>query len=169
MVKMKQTNIRKQEIKLIGICVRTSYQEELDKMKGKVFPCVMRFFHESLFNKIPNRANPGATFCAYTDYENNDHTRAYTYFIGEEVTSFENFPQAFEKLVIPPQNYAVFTTNPAPMPDVVVNTWKSIWEMQPKELGGKRACVTDFEVYDERAADHQNIVMDVYVGIKPLH
>lgn len=24
---------------------------------------------------------------------------------------------------------------------------------------------TDFEIYDERAADHQNIVLDLYIGI----
>lgn len=52
------------------------------------------------------------------------------------------------------------------MPDVIVNAWKEIWNKSPKELGGTRAYQTDFEVYDERAADHQKIVLDVYLGIK---
>lgn len=159
----------RQEIKLLGVCVRTSYQQELDKMKGNIFPCVQQYFHEALFEKIPNRANPGTTFCAYTDYES-DYKGAYTYFIGEEVTSFGSpLPEGFHTLIIPQQNYVKFTTNPAPMPDVIVDAWQEIWQMSPEELGGKRNYQTDFEIYDERAADHQNIVLDLFIGVKPCH
>lgn len=162
---MQRLSITKPEIKLVGICVRTSYAQELDKMKGRIFPCVQRYFHGALFEKIPNRKQPGTTFCAYTDYET-DYTGAYTYFIGEEVSSFDHsLPEGFQKLVIPSQQYVKFTTKPAPMPDVIVNAWKEIWDMSPKELGGKRCYKTDFEIYDERAVDHQNIILDVYVGI----
>ena len=38
--------------------------------------------------------------------------------------------------------------------------------MSPRELGGKRKYETDFEIYDERATDHQNIVLDLYIGIQ---
>ena len=125
-----------------------------------------QYFHGQLFEKIPNRAKAGTTFCAYTDYES-DHKGVYTYFIGEEVTSYErHLPERFSTLTIPPQHYAKFTTKPAPMPDVIENTWNEIWKMSAKDLGGKRCYQTDFEIYDERAADHQNIVLDVYVGIE---
>ena len=138
--------------------MRTSNQQELDKMKGNIFPCVQRYFHGALFDKIPNRKKPGITFCAYTDYES-DHTGGYTYFIGEEVTSFDkSLPEGFEKLTIPKQRYVKFTTGPAPMPDVLVKAWNEIWKMTPQELGGKRCYETDFEIYDERAADEQNII-----------
>lgn len=163
---MQKTNTQKSEIHLIGISVRTSYQQELDKMKGNIFPCVQRYFHQELFEEIPNRANPGTTFCAYTNYES-DYKGSYTYFIGEEVSSIPSeLPQGFEILTIPAQAYAKFTTTPAPMPDVVVNAWQSIWQMPPEELGGNRCYHTDFEIYDERASDHQNIVMDLFVGIE---
>lgn len=164
---MQQTTTEKPEIKLVGICARTSYQQEIDKMNGLIFPCVRKYFHGALFNKIPHRTRPGATFCAYTDYES-DHTGAYTYFIGEEVSSFDDpLPEGFHLLTIPKQRYAKFTTKPAPMPEVIVNAWEKIWKMSPKELGGKRSFLTDFEIYDERAADHQNIILDVYVGVQP--
>jgi predicted transcriptional regulator YdeE len=52
------------------------------------------------------------------------------------------------------------------MPDVIVNAWKKIWKISSEELGGHRSYQTDFEIYDERAADHQNIVLDIYVGIE---
>lgn len=154
------------EIKLVGICVRTSNERERDKMKGNIFPCVQKYFHQGLAEKISNRKRPGTTFCAYTGYET-DHNGEYTYFIGEEVSELNNVPEGFQQLVVPKQQYAKFTTTPAPMPDVIVNAWKEIWEMSPKQLGGHRSYETDFEVYDERAADHQNIVLDLNIGIEP--
>ncbi len=161
---MQKTATKKPEIKLVGISVSTSYQQELDKVKGNIFPCVLKYYHGLLYEKIPNRKKPGTTFCAYTDYES-DYKGTYTYFIGEEVTSFDNLPGEFQTLIIPEQHYAKFTTLPAPMPDVIVNAWNEIWKIPPQQLGGKRRYLTDFEIYDERAADHQNIVLDIYVGI----
>ena len=73
---MHQITMERPTIKLIGICVRTSYNQECDKMTGHIFPCVRRYFHEALFEKIPHRLKPGTTFCAYTDYES-DYKGAY--------------------------------------------------------------------------------------------
>jgi predicted transcriptional regulator YdeE len=101
---MKKSLIKKPEIKLVGICVRTSYQQELDKMHGNIFPCVQRYFHGTLSEKIPNRAKPGTTFCVYTEYES-DYRGAYTYFIGEEVELLpDSLPEGFQKLIIPKQS-----------------------------------------------------------------
>jgi len=163
---MRKDSVTKPEIKLVGICVRTSYEQELDKMKGNIFPYVRRYFHEVLSEKIPNRAKPGTTFCVYTNYES-DYRGAYTYFIGEEVTSLDHpLPEDYQKLIIPTQKYVKFTTAPAPMPEVIVNAWSSIWKMSSAELGGKRCYHTDYEIYDERAKDHQNIVLDIWIGIE---
>lgn len=163
---MQRKIVERPEIKLVGITVRTNNKLEFNKLDGRIFPCVIRYFHEKLFDKIPNRSKKGTTFCAYSDYES-DHTGDYTYLIGEEVSSFDkNLPQDFQKLVIPKQKYVVFTTSPAPMPDVLTNAWKEILSMSPKELGGQRNYKADFELYDERAADHQNIVLDLFIGVK---
>lgn len=166
--KMQKESVTMPEIKLVGIGVRTSYEQELDKIKGNIFPCVQRYFHGGLAEQISNRKKPGTTFCVYTDYET-DYTGVYTYFIGEEVSSFNTsfLPEGFQMLVIPKQQYAKFTTNPAPMPDVIVNAWKEIWKMPARQLGGQRSYKTDFEIYDERASDHQNIVLDLYIGVQP--
>ncbi len=162
---MQQTLIAKPEIKLVGISLRTSYQNESDKMKGHIFPCIQRYFHGKLYDKIPHRAKPGTTFCVYTDYES-DYTGAYTYFIGEEVTSLDSpLPEGLQMLSIPQQQYVKFTTGPAPMPDVIVNAWTHIWKSS-LESGGTRRYTADFEIYDERAADHQNIVLDIYIGVR---
>ncbi len=162
---MQKTATKSPPIHLIGISARTSYSQERDKMRGLIFPCIQRYFHGALFEKIPKRKKPGTTFCVYTDYES-DYTGAYTYFIGEEVDSFDHLlPEEFQKLTIPEQQYAKFTTGPAPMPSVIVNAWENIWKMSSAEIGGRRRYAADFEVYDERASDHQNIVLDIYEGL----
>jgi predicted transcriptional regulator YdeE len=160
---MQQTHIERPEIKLVGISMRTSYSQEVNKMTGCIFPCVQRYFHEKLYDKIPHRTNPGTTLCVYTDYES-DYTGAYTYFIGEEVDRF-SLPEGLHSLIIPSQPYVKYTTQPAPMPDVIINAWMHVWASDI-ERSGKRRYAADFEVYDERASDHQNIVLDIYVGLK---
>ena len=153
------------EIKLVGITTRTNNAAEINPVTSKIGPTVQKYFHNELAEKITGRKKPGTTYCSYTEYEN-DFTGDYTYFIGEEVASFDNLPDGFSKLIIPTQQYAKFTSDPGAMPNVVISLWQKIWQMSPEELGSTRNYVADFELYDERAVDHQNMVLDVYVGIK---
>jgi hypothetical protein len=39
--------------------------------------------------------------------------------------------------------------------------------MTPAELGGKRAFVTDYEVYDEHSANMQSAQVEIHVGLAP--
>jgi len=162
---MQKVHVKKDEIKLIGIQTRTNNLNEYFSASPKIAPCVMKFFQEQLNEKIPHRKNPGVTISAYTDYEN-DHTGDYTYFIGEEVTSFDNIPEGLSKLIIPAQNYTKFTNGPGAMPLVCITAWQQIWAMTNNELGGDRGYQTDFEYYDERAKDHQNTTLDIYIGLQ---
>lgn len=161
---MQKKLVKRIEMKLVGIKVRTNNKNELDPNKGKIFPLVQKYFHQNLGIQIPHRLHPGTTLCAYTEYES-DHTGEYTYYIGEEVSSFDNTGDHFETLVIPEQTYAVFTNGPGSMPDVLRKPWEEIWKMSPKDFGGKRNYRVDFELYDERASDHQNLILDIYIGI----
>lgn len=151
------------EIKLIGISTRTNNADEIAMETGKIVPTLQRYFG-GLFEQIPNRKKPGTTLCVYTHYES-DHRGDYTYFVGEEVSSFDNLPEGLETLVIPPQRYTKFTAGPGPMPDVVRQPWFKIWNMNEGELGGQRRYIADFEVYDERAAQPQRTVLDIFIGI----
>lgn len=151
-------------IKLVGLSARTNYMNEINPMLAKITPTVQQYFHTATADSIPNRRNPGVTYCVYTDYENGV-TGDYTYFIGEEVDSFDDVPEGLKAITISPQTYAKFTTQPGPMPMVCIGAWQKIWQMSPTDLGGDRRFHADFEVYDERAADHLNVVLDVYVGL----
>lgn len=168
---MQKTTLTLPKKTLVGITARTNNATESDEsgLKGRIWPCVQRYFGGQLANNIPNRSNPGVTLCAYTEYES-DHTGDYTYFIGEEVTSVDasTLPEGLAIIEVPAQTYVKFTTDPGDMPAVIRNAWFEIWSMDDKAFGDTRSYRTDFELYDERAAtpDHRGIVLDIFIGIE---
>ena len=164
---MQKATVTLTELKLVGITTRTNNSQifEKDPSTNKIAATGQKYFHNGLAEKIKDRKNPGTTFCVYTNYES-DVNGDYTYFIGEEVTSFEEIDKEFETLTIPVQNYEKFTNQAGPMPTVCIDMWQNIWKMNASELGGERAYIADFEVYDERSVDHNNVTLDIYIGIK---
>ena len=161
---MKKTHVKTESMKLVGIKVRTNNQKEFNPATAQIEPCVMKYFNEQWNDKIPHRKMPNITYCAYTDYESDDKGD-YTFFVGEEISSVDVLPEGLDLLSIPAQTYIKFTTENGPMPQVVIDAWLKIWQMSPDELGGTRSYKTDFEVYDERALNRENTIMDVYIGI----
>ncbi len=165
---MQKTMVSLEEMKLVGITTRTNNAKlfEGDPSTNIIAATVQKYFYNGLSEKIKNRKKPGTTFCVYTNYES-DFNGDFTYFIGEEVTSFEGVDEGFETHVIPCQHYAKFTNEPAgPMPNVCIDMWQNIWKMNEIDLGGDRAYIADFEVYDERSHDHSNVMLDIYIGVK---
>ena len=154
------------ELTLVGITTRTNNAQIFasDSSTNKIAATVQKYFYNGLAEKIKNRKNAGTTFCVYTNYQS-DMNGDYAYFIGEEVTSFNNMDEEFEMLTIPIQNYAKFTNKSGPMPAVCIDMWQNIWKMSALDLGGKRAYIADFEVYDQRSTDHNNVILDIYIGI----
>lgn len=153
------------ELKLLGISTRTSNSNETNPETAKILPTIQNWFHNQLAAKIPNRKKPTTTYCVYTQYES-DENGEYTYFVGEEVSNHDNIPDSFECLTIPSQTYVKFTNGPSAMPEVCISVWQDIWNMNAVDLGGRRTYLADFEIYDERAQDPQNTVLDIYIGIQ---
>lgn len=162
---MQKTVTELPEIKLLGILCRTNNTAEINISSAKIAPTIQKYFRQAVGEEIPNRKNPGTTYCVYTDYES-DFTGDYTYFIGEEVKVGGDSMEGFSSIIIPAQNYAKFTSKPGIMPEVCIDMWQNIWKMKSGELGGKRAYLADFEVYDKRALDPSKTVLDIYVGVK---
>lgn len=154
------------KIKLAGIKIRTNNANEADQSTSKIGALVQKYYVDRVSESIPDRVNPDTTLHVYTDYES-DHRGDYTFFMGEEVTSFDNVGDDLETHTIQSQKYVKFTTEPGPMPMVVISAWQKIWQIaSQKKLGAKRSYTSDIEFYDERAADPQNTVVDIYIGIK---
>lgn len=162
---MKNELVNRSEIKLVGLTARTNNRNEMNPQTSKIGELMGHYWKQNTPAQIPNRKNLGVTLSVYTEYESNEHGD-YTYFVGEEVNSFENIPTGFQKLTIPAGKYVKFTTPAGKIPEVVINAWRKIWSMSTDDFGGERAYIADFEVYDHRASDPMNASLDVYIGIK---
>jgi predicted transcriptional regulator YdeE len=161
---MQKSIITIPEKKLVGITTRTSNKDEFDPSKSKIGTMMQSYWQNAISDKILNRKNPGTTICAYMDYES-DYTGRYTYFIGEEVSSFTSVTGNLVEIIILAQTYCKFTTTKGIMPKIIIDAWLKIWQMNDQDFGSKRAYLADYEVYDQRAIDPNNAVVDIYIGI----
>lgn len=131
---------------------------------GKIGPLWQRWFAEDLGAKIPSRVG-NDILAVYSDYAN-DENGDYTYLLGVHVSSVENLPQGLSYRKIAAGRYAIFTTETGPAMRVVPAAWQKIWAAPASEMGGKRAFLTDFEVYGERAADPQHAQIEIHIGVQ---
>jgi len=155
--------VEKAGFTVIGISARTSNAKEVtdEGMIGKMWA---RLFQEGVLAKIPNKADQNIV-AVYTDYAG-DHDGEYTYVLGARVTSDSEVPTGMVAKKITAQKFAVFTSERGPAQKVVPQVWMKINSLPQTAVGGDRNYKADFEIYDERASDPQNLQMDVYVGIK---
>jgi len=148
---------------IIGIAIRTNNAKEMSG-EGIIADQWERVMAGGIIEQIPNRADANI-IAMYTDYES-DANGEYTFLIGAKVTSIDSIPEGMIAQQVPSSRYAVFTSEKGPVWKVVPEVWQKIWSTPASEMGGERANVADFEIYDERAADPQNAVVEVWVGIK---
>jgi CubicO group peptidase (beta-lactamase class C family)/predicted transcriptional regulator YdeE len=148
---------------VVGISARTNNAAEMtaDGVIGKMWG---RLMQEGLLAKIPNKADPDIV-AVYTDYAS-DHNGDYTFLLGARVTSDADVPEGMVAKKVSAGKFAVFTSEKGPAPKVVPELWMKINSLPPNTVGGDRVYGADFEVYDQRAMDPQNLQMDVYIGIR---
>ena len=155
--------VQQDEFTVVGISARTRNALEMTP-QGVIGAMWGRLFQEGIIQKIPNKADPRVV-AVYTDYAS-DHNGEYTYVLGARVTSDADVPAGMVAKKIPAGKYAVFTSEKGPAPQVVPALWMKINSLPQGAVGTDRAYRADFEIYDERAMDPQNLQMDVYVGIR---
>ena len=147
-----------------GFLVRTNNAAEASG-ESKIGPLWQRFMQEKLVDQIPSRADKNFTV-VYSNYAS-DETGAYDYLLGARVTSVDRLPAGMSWRRVEPATYAVILTDKGQMPGVLQAAWDRIWHMSPGELGGKRAFITDYEIYDKRTADPQNAQVEIHIGLMP--
>lgn len=162
---MKKTFEQVEQMKLVGLSVRTNNAAEMSPEGGKITATLQMYAGDQISDRIKSRVKPGVTYAVYTDYES-DHHGDYTYFVGELVESFDLQDPSLQTLIIPASQYVKFEVGPGKMPDACIGAWQEIWHMSADDFGGERAFTADFEVYDERAADFNQAVFDIYISLK---
>jgi len=148
---------------VVGIAVRTSNAEQMTPARpiGKQWE---RLFKDGVMAAIPNKAD-GNIAALYTEYAS-DKDGEYTYVLGARVTKAESVPAGMVVKNVPAGRYAVFTSERGPVQKVVVEMWRRVWATPKSAWGGDRAYKADFEVYDQRAQNPADSVVDLYIGIR---
>jgi len=152
-----------QSFTVVGITARTSNAKEMTPA-GVIGKLWGRLMQENLLEKIPNRADEN-TVAVYTDYTS-DKNGEYTFILGAKVSRDSEIPSGMVAKKIPAGKYAVFTSERGPASKVVPEIWQKINALPRSSPGGDRTYRSDFEVYDERARNPQDAVVDVYLGIR---
>lgn len=149
---------------IVGIEARTNNAKEISG-QGVIGAQWGRFTAEGSLSRIPHRASDTiyALYCGYANDRNGD----YDFVIGARVTETVSIPPGMVLKHVPAGRYAVITSDKGPGFEVVPAAWQRVWQMEDRsQLGGARAYVIDFEVYDHRAGDPQSVQVDLFVGIK---
>ena len=163
---MNKEKVKLGGMKLVGLTARTNNKDEMTPGKGKIGPLTHHYWSNQVGDQVKSRTNPGVTYSVYTDFESDEHGE-YTYFIGQQVDSCDDQnTDDHSTLTIEPSTYQKFTTAPGPMPQVVIDAWQEIWQMTDEDFEGKRTYLADFEVYDQRAENPNEAVVDIYIGIE---
>jgi predicted transcriptional regulator YdeE len=150
-------------ILIAGIQIRTNNARELSS-EGGIGRLWQRFFAEGFDAQITNRTGSDL-YAVYSNYASNEYGD-YDFLIGVAVSSVEHLPAGVTFAAIATGKYAVVTTEQGPVAEVVPGTWKEIWNMSVEELGGKRAFITDYEIYGADATDPTNAEVDIYLGLE---
>lgn len=116
-----------------------------------------QFWKDNLPAQITNRSN-NTIYTIYHQYAG-DHHQPYTATIGYRINKIEDLPACFKFVIIPQQHYLVFTAS-GTLPEAVLKTWKKIWQANLQ-----RSYTFDFEIYDERAQNPQDAIVDIYVAV----
>ena len=148
---------------VVGIAARTSNAKEMAG-NGVIAKQWGRLFQEGVLEKIPNKADQNVV-AVYTDYAS-DHNGEYAFLLGSRVTSDANVPPGMVSKRIAGGKFAVFTTEKGPADRVVPSAWMKINSLPRNSAGGDRLYGADYEIYDERARDPQNMQADIYIGIR---
>jgi predicted transcriptional regulator YdeE len=148
---------------VVGIMGRTINAKEMTPA-GVIGKLWGRLMQENLLAKIPYRADENI-IAVYTDYAS-DHNGYYTYILGAKVNRDSEIPAGMVATKVVAGKYADFTSERGPASRVVPETWQKINSLPKNVPGGDRTYQSDFEMYDQRARNPQNAIVDVFVGIR---
>lgn len=149
-----------QEMKFIGVEVRTSYKLESSQEKARIPALQQKFQAEQIEDQIPNRIDSDLHFAIYTKYKT-DHRGPFSFILSAEVSTLDTIPEGMVGVTVPTSKYLVFTAE-GRMPDALEKAWKDVRIYFANNIDYQRAYTADFEVHDKECPD----VVDVYIAVK---
>lgn len=145
-------------IYMIGLTMRAAESNQ-DSLSRQDYGQLWQTFEASEFyDKIPNKTG-NEILAVYHSYDE-EFVGSFKYFVGCKVIQGTEAPEGMERFEIPAGNYAKFMVH-GEIPDCTASAWRTIGDVDLN-----RAFIVDFEVYDERSANRDNAVIDIYLSVK---
>jgi predicted transcriptional regulator YdeE len=149
---MKIENFEEKTLK--GLSLRTTNKDEMNASTAKIGHLWQKF-NETVSVDYQNNNH---IYGVYYDYES-DANGAFSVLAGTDQTNIDS-GQALESITIPQGKYLVFEAM-GEMLQIVVETWKKVWDYFAQEdCAYARLFTTDFEYY----ADKNKI--KIYIAVK---
>jgi predicted transcriptional regulator YdeE len=117
---------------------------------------------------IPNLKQPWAFAAVSRDFD--DRTGAFSYIMGDVVTSLDGMPRELTVFEIPPLVYAVFSVRPRNRlgwPVAIAQTKQHAYTAWlPNSRYEPARIIDDFEYHDQRSTRRNKPEIDLYVAVK---
>ena len=139
---MQATIAEVQSFTVSGISVRTTNRDEAQPLTAKLPDLWGKFHTQGLAEKTPNKVDNASVYGVYSDYES-DASGAYRTTAGVRVSKAAADSDSIE---IRGGQYLVFKATGA-MPQIVFETWVTIWSFFETSKDFRRCFTTDFEEY----------------------
>jgi predicted transcriptional regulator YdeE len=127
-----------------GITVRTLNRDEANSETAKLPGLWSRFFSEALAAEIPHALSDSPIYGIYHDYES-DYRARFSVTAGVGVSAPAD-GTGFDTVQVPAASYLAFAGKGL-MPNVVIETWQSVWHFFEISSQYKRKYTVDFELY----------------------
>jgi predicted transcriptional regulator YdeE len=142
---------------VVGIKARTTNRIEAVPQTAKIPILWQRFFEEDVAAAIPERLPDPDVIAVYTKYES-DHQGPYTLIVGHKVRTLDRIPKGMGGVLVPAARYLRFEAE-GPLPQALVDAWKSIWRFFEVSHEYERSYTTDYEV-------HRKSDVEIYIAVK---
>ncbi|KAB7887066.1 GyrI-like domain-containing protein [Poseidonibacter ostreae] len=147
---MKTKRIRK--LMISGISVTTNNKNEMNEETAKIATLWDDYSENSVYSATHDKANNSSMYGVYSNYTS-DVNGDYDVTVGVEVTKNK------KAIVIEDEKYLVFKKE-GELPQVVIDTWKEIWDYFENNDEYKRKYSIDFEHYTKEDE------IEIYISIE---
>ena len=132
---------------VVGVAIRTTNASEVDPATALIPGLWSRFSAEGWADRLGKLGARGPTLAVYSRYES-DASGSYQLLVGRELRGRAPDGDALETEMIPQGEYLVFSC-PGPLPQAVIDGWRTVWSFFERPEAPARAYTADFEVYSD--------------------
>ena len=147
---MKTTRIKK--LMISGISITTNNKNEMNEETSKIPTLWDDYEEKNVYSATHDKANNSSMYGVYSNYTS-DVNGDYDVTVGVEVTKSK------KAIVIEDEKYLVFKKE-GELPQVVIDTWKDIWDYFENNDEYKRKYSIDFEHYTKEDE------IEIYISIE---